>query len=91
MRAAGCPPSGRRPGEGDRVATNSAGRRFLRYEDVPPRVDMTGDVEAMCLLAGMSCDDIQDIPSTKELIERLWRECESEWKLLANKGVEPTC
>jgi hypothetical protein len=52
---------------------------------------MTGDVEAMCLLAGMSCDDIQDIPSTKELIERLWRECESEWKLLANKGVEPTC
>jgi nitronate monooxygenase len=88
--AAGCPPSGRRPGEGDRTATDPTGRSFLRYQDVPPRVGMTGDVEAMSLFAGLSCGDIRDIPSTKELIERLWQECESEWRLIANKGVEPT-
>jgi len=83
--AAGCPPSGKRPGEGDRTATDSTGRSFLRYQHVPPRVGMTGDLEAMCLYAGMSCGEIRDIPSAKEVIERLWRECESQWKLIANQ------
>jgi len=83
--AAGCPPSGKRPGEGDRTATDSTGRSFLRYQYVPPRVGMTGDLEAMCLSAGMSCGEIRDIPSVKEVVERLWRECESEWKLIANQ------
>ena len=83
--AAGCPPSGRRPGEGDRTATDRTGRSFFRYQFVSPRADMTGDPEAMCLSAGMSCGEIRDVPSTIELIERLWRECESEWKLIANQ------
>ena len=83
--AAGCPPSGRRPGEGDLTATDSSGRSFLRYHFVPPRADMSGNVEAMCLYAGMSCGEIRDVPSTMELIERLWRECECERKMIANQ------
>ena len=83
--AAGCPPSGKRPGEGDRTATDRTGRSFFRYQFFSPRADMTGDPEAMCLPAGMSCGEIRDVPSTAELIERLWREFESEWKLIANQ------
>lgn len=83
--AAGCPPSGKRPCEGETVATDpSSGRRVLRYEDASPREGMTGDIEAMSLYAGLSCDDIRDIPSAGEVIERLWRECEDELNLITN-------
>lgn len=75
--AAGCPPSGKRPGEGDHLTTDSTGRGFFRYEDTPPHANMAGDVEGMCLYAGVSCDDVQDIPSAKELTERLWIQCEN--------------
>lgn len=75
--AAGCPSSGKRPGEGNHLATDSTGRSFFRYEDTPPNANMTGDVESMCLYAGVSCADVQDIPSAKELTERLWKECEN--------------
>lgn len=80
--AAGCPPAGRRPGEGDRIAIDPDGRSFLRYEDAPPRAGLTGDVEAMSLYAGSSCGDIRDIPTVREVIERLWRECELEWSVI---------
>ena len=75
--AAGCPPAGRRPGEGDRTATEPGGRDFLRYEDTPPRATMVGNAEAMCLYAGTSCEDIRDVPAVSELMQRLWNECET--------------
>ncbi len=78
--AAGCPPSGRRPGEGDRIATNPAGRSFLRYEDAPPRADLEGNLEAMCLYAGTSCEDVREILPVRELMERLWQESENARK-----------
>lgn len=75
--AAGCPPSGRRPGEGDVVARLADGKQFVRYEDAPPRAGMSGSVEAMHLYAGLGCDEISDIPPARELVERLWRECQA--------------
>ncbi len=75
--AAGCPPPGRRPGEGDRTATKPGGRDFLRYEDTLPRATMVGNPQAMCLYAGTSCEDIRDVPPVRELMERLWNECET--------------
>lgn len=72
---AGAPAAGSRPGEGDCLATESPGREFLRYDDTPPRTTMSGDIEAMCLYAGTSCEAIHDLPSVPELLERLWREC----------------
>ncbi len=74
--AAGCPPVGQRPGEGERIAIDPTGQEFHRYDDVPPRAAMTGNPEAMCLYAGTSCDSIDDIPPASELVERLWSECE---------------
>jgi nitronate monooxygenase len=75
--AAGCPPSGRRPFEGEVIARLANGKEFVRYEDTPPRLDMSGVVEAMSLYAGTGCGEIQDIPSASELVERLWKECQA--------------
>lgn len=72
--AAGCPPSGNRPGEGDVTGYNAAGDAILRYEDTAPREGFTGDVDAMCLYAGTSCAAIHDIPTAGNLVARLWAE-----------------
>ena len=75
--ATGCPPVGRRPGEGERIARDETGKEVQRYDDTPPRTAMTGNLEAMCLYAGTSCAIIDDIPPAGELVERLWRECQA--------------
>jgi hypothetical protein len=43
-----------------------------------PREGMSGNIEAMCLYAGSGVDEIRDVPSAAELIERLWNECRIE-------------
>ena len=68
---AGCPPSGRRPGEGDRIASEEGGRDFFRYDDAPPRSTMLGNPEAICWYAGMICDAIHDLLTVKKLMARL--------------------
>ncbi len=73
---AGCPPAGRRPGEGDRVAVNAAGRTFFRYDDAPPLADTEGNPDAMCLYAGTSCQHVDDLPTVNDLMQRL----RGEWE-----------
>lgn len=72
--AHGCPPAGRRPGEGEEVGHSALGEPILRYEEVAPRVGMTGELLDMCLYAGDSVGKIRDVPAAGELIERLWAE-----------------
>ena len=72
---AGCPPVGRRPGEGDEVGRTSDGATIRRYSDTAPRAGMTGCAEEMCLYAGTSCGRIDDVPPAAELVARLWDEC----------------
>jgi len=74
--AAGSPPSGARPGEGDIVAHTASGEPIFRYEDTAPRLGYTGDIQAMCLYAGTSCTAVTDIPPAGELVKRLWEECQ---------------
>lgn len=76
--AAGCPPSGKRPGEGDIVAKLADGKPCLRYEDTPALVGMSGRVQDLCLYAGAGCGEIHDIPTSGELVRRLWKEAEPE-------------
>jgi len=72
--AAGCPPPGRRPGEGEVVGRAASGALILRYEDTAPREGMSGDVGAMALYAGTGVGRIGDLPSAAELVRRLWAE-----------------
>ncbi len=52
--AAGRPPAGRRPGEGDVIAHFASGESIVRYEPAPPMAGTTGDVEALSMWAGQS-------------------------------------
>ncbi len=74
--AAGSPPVGARPGEGEIVGHNADGDPILRYTDTAPRQGFTGDTAAMCLYAGTGCPAIHDIPSAADLVPRLWQETE---------------
>ena len=71
--AAGCPPPGARPGEGETLG-HAPGGPILRYEDAAPREGFTGDVGAMCLYAGAGVARIEDLPSAGDLVRRLARE-----------------
>jgi nitronate monooxygenase len=74
--AAGSPPPGKRPGEGDVLTTNAASgvtkRRYATSNAVP---DDRGAVTELALWAGWGVDAIRDIPSAGELVGRLWKEC----------------
>ncbi len=52
--AAGRPPLGQRPGEGDVLAHFASGESIVRYEPGAPLVGTTGDIEALSLWAGQS-------------------------------------
>jgi nitronate monooxygenase len=52
--AAGRPPPGSRPGEGDVIAHFASGEPIVRYEPGAPLVGTTGDIEALSLWAGQS-------------------------------------
>jgi len=74
--AAGCPPPGNRPGEGDVLATNVVtGAAKRRYSSAYPAPDDRGTLEDLALYAGQGVDAIRDIPSAGELVARLWKEC----------------
>lgn len=73
--AAGCPPSGKRPGEGDIVATRADGTKILRYWAISPDRGLEGAVRECALFAGLGVDSVKDLPPAGELVERLWREC----------------
>ncbi len=67
-RAAGSPPSGARPGEGEPVAAHADGSPILRYESEPPANDMTGDWEAMTLFAGQGVALVGDVKPAADIV-----------------------
>jgi NAD(P)H-dependent flavin oxidoreductase YrpB (nitropropane dioxygenase family) len=52
--AAGQPPPGSRPGEGEVIAHFASGDPIVRYSPAPPMVGTTGEIEALSLWAGQS-------------------------------------
>ena len=52
--AAGRPPPGSRPGEGEVIANFASGEPIVRYSPAPPLVGTTGEIEALSLWAGQS-------------------------------------
>jgi nitronate monooxygenase len=69
--AAGRPPTGSRPGEGDPVARGH-GATLPRYAVNMPRVDVDGDVEAMALYAGQGVGAIESEQPAGEIVERFY-------------------
>jgi nitronate monooxygenase len=67
--AAGRPPSGSRPGEGDQVA-RSPGHPVPRYAVNLPRIDVEGDIEALAMYAGQGVGAIAAEEAAGEIVER---------------------
>jgi nitronate monooxygenase len=74
--AAGRPPVGRRPGQGEALATRADGSPILRYSSSLPIVGMDGDVEALSLYAGQSVGLAADVRSADEIVTGLVAEAE---------------
>jgi nitronate monooxygenase len=69
--AAGRPPLGRRPGEGEVIAHFASGEPILRYETAAPMVGTTGDVEALSLWAGQSVALARQPQTAAEIVAEL--------------------
>jgi len=63
--AAGSPPSGERPGEGEEVASGT-----LRYASDPPLAGVEGEIEAMAMYAGQSVGAIAAVEPAAAIMER---------------------
>ena len=68
--AAGKPPPGLRPGEGERVAS-IRGRPVRRYDDAQPIRETVGHVELMAMYAGTSVRGVDGRRSASSIVEGL--------------------
>jgi nitronate monooxygenase len=69
--AAGRPPAGSRPGEGDVIAHFASGESIVRYEPAPPMVGTTGNIEALSMWAGQSVALVRQPQSAAEIVAEL--------------------
>jgi nitronate monooxygenase len=69
--AAGCPPDGQRPGEGDVIAHFADGEAIVRYEPAPPMIGTTGDIEALSMWAGQGVALARQSQSAADIVAEL--------------------
>jgi nitronate monooxygenase len=69
--AAGRPPTGSRPGEGEEVATSSSGAAIPRYASLTPLEGMDGDIDAMSLWAGQSVALARRVEPAADIVAEL--------------------
>src|SRR4029079_16240521 len=72
--AAGRPATGKRPGEGEVVATSKSRGPIVRYRSYTPAADADGDIDALSLWAGQSVGLVHKIQPAAEIV----REIDSE-------------
>jgi NAD(P)H-dependent flavin oxidoreductase YrpB (nitropropane dioxygenase family) len=86
--AAGCPPPGQRPQEGEVIGQGEFGdMRFpvSRYTAMPPSVRFEGEVEKTALYAGQSCGLIGDLLPAAVIVESIARNAEARLRNLAKE------
>jgi NAD(P)H-dependent flavin oxidoreductase YrpB (nitropropane dioxygenase family) len=78
--AAGCPPPGQRPHEGESIGQGQFGDMTFpvsRYTAMPPSVRFEGEVEKTALYAGESCGLIDDLRPAGAIVKDLARDAEA--------------
>lgn len=73
---AGRPATGRRPGEGEVVATAPDGSPIVRYASSDPELGATGDLEALALYAGQSAGLVHEVLPAGEIVRKMAAEAE---------------
>jgi nitronate monooxygenase len=69
--AAGRPPTGSRPGEGEQIVTRPAGSGIPRYASLTPVEGMGGDIGAMSLWAGQSVALARRVEPAADIVAEL--------------------
>jgi nitronate monooxygenase len=69
--AAGRPARGRRPGEGDVLATLPDGTPVVRYSEIPPLPGMTGDTSTLVHYAGQSAGLVRRVQPAADIVREL--------------------
>ncbi|MBV8836696.1 MAG: nitronate monooxygenase [Alphaproteobacteria bacterium] len=75
--AAGRPPSGNRPGEGEVIGTAPTGRPVVRYQSYTAATGTQGDVNAMSLWAGQTVGLVSKVQPAREIVREIVAEAES--------------
>ena len=66
--AAGRPPSGKRPGEGDVIATSPASGLIVRYQSITPGPDAEGDIDALPQWAEKSVGLVSKVQPAADIV-----------------------
>jgi NAD(P)H-dependent flavin oxidoreductase YrpB (nitropropane dioxygenase family) len=69
--AAGRPPSGKRPGEGELLGKSEARGPIVRYQSTTPPADASGDIEAFSLFAGQSVGLVNKMQPAAEIVAEI--------------------
>jgi NAD(P)H-dependent flavin oxidoreductase YrpB (nitropropane dioxygenase family) len=81
--AAGRPPSGRRPGEGEVIATSRSSGAIVRYQSYTPGPDADGDIDALSLWAGQSVGLVSKVQSAGDIVRKIADEARATIRRLA--------
>jgi NAD(P)H-dependent flavin oxidoreductase YrpB (nitropropane dioxygenase family) len=69
--AAGRPPTGKRPGEGEIIAKSQTSGPIVRYQACVPSPDTEGDIDAMPLWAGQSVGLVSKRQSASDIVREI--------------------
>ena len=69
--AAGRPPSGKRPGEGEVIATSQSSGPIVRYQSYTPAADANGDIDAMALWAGQGVGLVSKVQPAGDIVREI--------------------
>jgi NAD(P)H-dependent flavin oxidoreductase YrpB (nitropropane dioxygenase family) len=72
--AAGKPVSGKRPGEGEVIATSKTRGPVVRYQSYTPGPDAEGDIDALSLWAGQSVGLVSRVQPAAEIVRQITEE-----------------
>ena len=72
--AAGRPPSGKRPGEGEVIASSRSSGPIVRYQSYTPGADAEGDIDALPLWAGQSVGLVSKFQSAADIVREIAEE-----------------
>lgn len=81
--AAGRPPTGKRPGEGEVIATSRSSGPIVRYQSYTPGTDAEGDIDALSLWAGQSVGLVSKVQSAGDIVREIANEARSTLRRLA--------
>ena len=81
--AAGSPPTGKRPGEGEVIGKSRSIGPIVRYQSYTPGADADGDIDAMALWAGQSVGLVSTVQSAGEIVRQIADEADAIIRRLA--------